>query len=134
MATLLYLRCVLGYFSHNFNLVIKSSLESGHLDHIGKSFERMRKYGLNINPLRCLLCVCACDLLGFMVHNKGIKINQNKMKAILNTESPTTKKQLKSLLGKINFFRRFTSNLSGKTKVFTPLLHLKKEEVFRWEP
>ena len=38
------------------------------------------------------------------------------------------------MLGKINFLKRFLSNLSGKTQAFWPLLRLKKEDVFRWEP
>ncbi|XP_050878515.1 uncharacterized protein LOC127082320 [Lathyrus oleraceus] len=44
---------------------------------------------------------------------------------------PSTKKGLQSLLGKINFLRRFISNLSGKTQAFSPLLRL-DEEVFEW--
>lgn len=51
--------------------------------------------------------VSAGDFFGFVVHKKGIEINQNKMKVILNTEPPTAKKQLQSLLRKINFLRRF---------------------------
>jgi hypothetical protein len=35
-------------------------------------------------------------------------------------------------LGKINFLSRFISNLSGKTKAFSPLLRLKKEDSFNW--
>ncbi|CAJ2628893.1 unnamed protein product [Trifolium pratense] len=62
----------------------------------------------------------------------GIEINQNKTKAILETKPPTNKKQLQSLLGKINFLRRFISNLSGKAQAFSPLLRLKKEDVFTW--
>lgn len=38
------------------------------------------------------------------------------------------------LLEKINFLRRFISNISGKTKVLSPLPCLKKEEGFIWEP
>ncbi|KAI5446571.1 hypothetical protein KIW84_014417 [Lathyrus oleraceus] len=67
-----------------------------------------------------------------MVHKKGIEINQNKTKAILDLKPPSTKKQLQSLLMKINFLRRFISNLSGKTRVFSPLLRLRKESDFRW--
>lgn len=87
-----------------------------------------------MNPLKCAFGVCAGDFLGFVVHKKGIKINQNKTKAIIETKAPSTKKELQSLLGKINFLRRFISNLSGKTQAFTPLLRLKKEDVFKWEP
>jgi hypothetical protein len=85
-----------------------------------------------MNPLKCAFCVHAGDFLGFVVHKKGIEINQNKTKAIMETKSPTTKKQLQSLLGKINFLRRFISNLSGKAHPFSPLLKLKKDEVFHW--
>jgi len=59
-------------------------------------------------------------------------INENKTKAILETKPPSTKKELQSFLGKINFLRRFISNLSGKTQVLSPLLLLKKEDNFHW--
>src|SRR6266487_1711157 len=115
------------------DIVIKSSSDDGHLEHLRKSFERMRKCGLKMNPLKCAFCVHAGDFLGFVVHKKGIEINQNKTKAIMETQPPVTKKQLQSLLGKINFLRRFISNLSGKSQPFSPLLRLKKDDVFKWE-
>ena len=83
-----------------------------------------------MNPLKCAFGVRAGDFLGFVVHKKGIEINQNKAKAILDLKPPLTKKQLQSLLGKINFLRRFISNLSGKTNVFSPLLKIKKDSEF----
>ncbi|CAJ2642293.1 unnamed protein product [Trifolium pratense] len=114
------------------DIIVKSSSQNDHLVYLRKSFERMRKYGLKMNPLKCAFCVHAGDFLGFVVHKKGIEINQNKTKAILETKPPTNKKQLQSLLGKINFLRRFISNLSGKAQAFSPLLRLKKEDVFTW--
>lgn len=72
------------------------------------------------------------EFLGFVVHKKDIKINQNKTKAIVDLKSPSTKKHLPSLLGKINFLRRFIFNLSGKTQSFSLLLRLKKDSEFVW--
>jgi len=115
-------------------IVVKSYAEKDHLDHLQQSFERIRKYGLKMNPLKCVFGVRAGDILGFVVHKKGIEIIQNKTKEILETKSSSTKKELQSLLGKINFLRRFISNLSGKTEAFLPLLRLKKADVFKWEP
>lgn len=83
-----------------------------------------------MNPLKCVFGVHARDFLGFVVHKKGIEINQNKTKAILNLKPPLTKKQIQSLLGNINFLRRFISNLSDKTTIFSPLLKIKKESDF----
>lgn len=93
----------------------------------------MRKYILKMNPLKCVFCVQEGYFHGFMVHKKGIKINQNKTKAIRETKPPSTNKELQSLLGKIKFLRRFISNISDKFKAFSPPLLLKKEE-FVWQP
>ncbi|CAL9020230.1 unnamed protein product, partial [Prunus brigantina] len=46
---------------------------------------------------------------------------------------PRNKKELQSLLGKINFLRRFISNSAGKIQPFSSLLRLKQEQTFKWE-
>ncbi|XP_057745163.1 uncharacterized protein LOC130963029 [Arachis stenosperma] len=86
-----------------------------------------------MNPLKCAFGVSAGNFLGFLVQKKGIEIDKNKAKAILEAPPPANKKQLQAFLGKVNYLRRFISNLSGKTKVFAPLIKLKKEEEFQWK-
>ncbi|XP_058774553.1 uncharacterized protein LOC131648840 [Vicia villosa] len=49
----------------------------------------------------------------------------------METKAPSTNKELQSLLGKINFPRRFISNLSGRIQAFSPLLCLKHGS-FEW--
>ena len=49
-----------------------------------------------------------------------------------HVEAATCEKDLKKFLGKVNFLRRFISNLSGKIDVFTPILRLKNETEFTW--
>jgi hypothetical protein len=117
---------------HIDDIVIKSNGRLTHVEHLRKAFVRMRKCGLKMNPLKCAFCVQAGYFLGFVVHKKGIEVNQSKTKAIMDIKPPSTKKELQPLLGKINFLRRFISNLSGKTKAFSPLLQLKNED-FKWQ-
>lgn len=57
------------------DIVVKSVSSKNHVDHLLQSFDRMRKHGLKMNPLKCDFCVHAGDFLGFVVHKKGIKIN-----------------------------------------------------------
>jgi hypothetical protein len=45
---------------------------------------------------------------------------------------PTTKKELQQLIGKINFIRRFISNLSGRIEPFIELIKIKTNEDFCW--
>lgn len=76
------------------DIIIKSVLKGDHLDCLRQSFERMRKHGLKMNPLKCAFCVRAGDFLDFMVHKKGIEINQNKTKAIIEVKPPSAGKEL----------------------------------------
>jgi hypothetical protein len=47
-------------------------------------------------------------------------------------KAPTCKKELQNILGKVNYLRRFISNLSGRVKVFTSILRLKNDAEFIW--
>ena len=85
-----------------------------------------------MNPNKCAFGVLAGQFLGFMVHERGIEIGQKSMKAINEAVPPTNKIELQSLLGKINFIRRFISNLSERVLPFSPSLKLKNEQEFKW--
>jgi hypothetical protein len=85
-----------------------------------------------MNPNKCAFGVSAWEFLGFLVHEGGIEVGNKSMKAIDEVVPPTNLKELQSLLGKINFVRRFISNLSQKVLPFSPLLKLKKDQKFTW--
>ncbi|XP_062003261.1 uncharacterized protein LOC133720801 [Rosa rugosa] len=73
------------------------------------------------------------DFLGFIVHQRGIEVSEDKAKAVINASPPRTKKELQRLLGKINFLRRFISNSAGKIHPFSALLKLQGQTEFVWE-
>ena len=52
--------------------------------------------------------------------------------AINKVVAPETKVELQSLIGKINFIRRYIANLSGKIQLFSSLLKLKADQKFVW--
>nr|XP_028949231.1 uncharacterized protein LOC114821334 [Malus domestica] len=87
-----------------------------------------------MNPKKCAFGVRAGNFLGFLVHQRGVEVDKNKSRAILESLPPTNKVQLQRLLGKINFLRRFIANLAGKIQPLTPLLRLKDRENFEWGP
>ena len=107
------------------DVVVKSKGYKEHLADLRETLECTRKYGLKMNPNKCAFGVSAGQLLGFMVHKRGIEIGQKSMKAIDEAVPPTNKIELQSLLGKINFIRRFISNMSERIMSFSPLLKLK---------
>jgi hypothetical protein len=69
--------------------------------------------------------VSAGKFLGFIIHEHGIEIDPDRIKSIWNVGPPTCKVEVQKFLGKINYLRRFISNLAGKNDAFTPILRLK---------
>ena len=90
----------------------------------------MRQYGLKMNPLKCAFDVLAGKFLGFIIHEKGIEIDPKRIEAMKKVEAAACKKDLQKCLGKMNYLRRFISNLSGNIDAFTPILRLKNEVEF----
>jgi hypothetical protein len=86
---------------------------------------------MNLN--KCSFGVSAGQFLGFLIHERGIEVGQTSISAIDNIKAPSNKKELQSLIGKINFIRRFISNLSERIQPFTPFLKLKVDLKFIWE-
>jgi hypothetical protein len=85
-----------------------------------------------MNPNKCTFGISARQFLGFLIHERGIEVGQKSINAIDSIKAPTNKKELQSLIGKINFIRRFISNLSERIQPFTPLLKLKADQKFVW--
>jgi len=112
--------------------VVKSKGHQEHLADLRRTLECTRKHGLKMNPNKCAFGVSAGQFLGFMVHERGIEISQKTIVAIDKVEAPKTKVELQSLIGKINFIRRFISSLSGKIQPFSSLLKLKADLEFVW--
>ena len=115
------------------DIVLKSKKTTKHVNHLRKSFERMRLHQLKLNPLNCGFGVQARNFLGFLVHQRRVEVDQNKAKATILAKAPQNKKELLKFLGQVNYLRRFISNLEGKTKVFSNLIKLKEMEDFKWE-
>ncbi|CAN6542153.1 unnamed protein product [Malus baccata var. baccata] len=116
------------------DIVVKSKIEVQHLIDLRQALTRMRIHKLKMNPKKCVFGVRAGNFLGFLVHQRGVEVDKNKFRAIMESLPPTKKMQLQRLLGKINFLRRFIANLAGKIQPLTHLLRLKDIESFEWGP
>ena len=114
------------------DIVIKSASLSHHLADLRLALEMMHQYELKKNSLKCVFGVSAEKFLGFIIHEKGIDIDPKRIEAMKKVEAPACNKDLQKFLGKVNYLRRFISNLSGKIDAFTPILQLKDEAELTW--
>lgn len=64
------------------DMITKTHTEENHMQTLRKLFEILRKYQLKLNIVKCTFEVKCGKLLGFVVSDRGIKVDPNKVKAI----------------------------------------------------
>jgi hypothetical protein len=114
------------------DVVVKSVGFKEHMTNLKLSLERMERYGLWMNPLKCAFGVTSGRFLGFIVHEHDIQIDPKKIESIGEIGELVCKKDVQKLLGKINYLCHFISNLAGRVEYLLPLVQLKHEEEFTW--
>jgi hypothetical protein len=91
----------------------RAMTEEEHIDHLLKLFQRLRKYQLRLNPNKCTFGVKSGKLLGFIVSQRGIEVDPDKVKAIQEMPAPRTEKQVRGFLGRLNYISRFISQMTA---------------------
>ena len=81
------------------DMIVKSKDRGSHAINLRKFFERIKEYRLRLNSQKCTFGVTAGKLLGFLVSNRGIKIDPSKVKAILEMPPPKSEKEIRGFLG-----------------------------------
>ena len=80
------------------DMIAKSKTKEEHLVNLRKLFKRLRKYRLRLNPTKCTFGVKSRKLLDFIVSKKGIEVDPDKVKAILEMPKPYIEKQVRGFL------------------------------------
>jgi hypothetical protein len=87
-----------------------------------------------MNPCKCAFGVSARTFLGFIIHENGIEVDPNRIRATRNVGAPTCKLGMQKFLDKVNYTFICILRLKNGTKVdaFTPILRLKNNLDFTW--
>ena len=109
-------------------MLVKSIREDDHLNNLQETFDTLRSYNMKLNPSKCAFEVTAGKFLGFMVSQRGIEVNLEKIQAIPELAPPKTAKEVQSLNGKIAALNKFVSKATDKCLPF--FCTLKKS--FEW--
>ena len=93
------------------DITVFSKSYNEHLNHLRRVFIKCRKFGISLNPKKTLFGLEEGKLLGQIISKYGIRIDLARIEVILTIAHPRNIKELQSFLGKINFLRKFISNL-----------------------
>ena len=66
--------------------MVKNLHEVDHLDDLRKTFDTLRSFKMKLNPNKCAFGMMAGKFLGFMVSQRGIEVNLEKVRAIMELE------------------------------------------------
>ncbi|KAG7599432.1 Reverse transcriptase domain [Arabidopsis suecica] len=111
-------------------LVYSKNLED-HVMHLRLVLDLLRKEKLYANFKKCTFCTDNLVFLGFVVSADGIKVDEEKVKAIREWPSPKNVSEVRSFHGLAGFYRRFVKDFST---IAAPLTEVIKKDVgFKWE-
>ncbi|XP_057443790.1 uncharacterized protein LOC130735939 [Lotus japonicus] len=112
------------------DMIVKSAKSSDHGDDLKEAFAQLRKYRMKLNPEKCSFGIQGGKFLGFMITSRGIEVNPDKGKAILEMKSPTNVKEVQRLTGRMTALARFLPMACDKAAPFFTCL--KKNSKFQW--
>ena len=110
------------------DMLVKSRREDKQLDDLKETFDTLYSYNMKLNPSKNAFGVTVGKFIGFMVSQRGIKVNPNKIWAIMEMAPPRNIKEMQSLNGKVAELNRFVSRATDKCLSF---FHMLKKS-FEW--
>ena len=111
------------------DMLVKLVKAELHIAHLAESFHVMKNYNMKLNPTKCVFGVSTGKFLGFMVNSRGIKVNPNKIKVVLDMHPPLNTKEIQRLIGRIADLSCFVSRSSDKCRPFFQVL----KKSFHWD-
>ncbi|KAL0177380.1 hypothetical protein M9458_026274, partial [Cirrhinus mrigala] len=110
-------------------LIFSSSLQE-HVQHVRRVLQRLLENGLFVKAEKCDFHAQSVPFLGYIVSAEGMRMDPEKIKAVVDWPSPDSRKPLQRFLGFANFYRRFIRNYS---QLAAPLTALTSPRMaFRW--
>ena len=99
-----------------------------HMEKLDLVFQRLQQAGLKVNANKSFFARTELEYLGYWISREGIQPLKEKVQAILKIAEPKTRKELRSFLGVVNYYRDMwikrshalapLSSLTSKTKPF----------------
>ena len=104
--------------------MVKTEKRGTLLQDLKETFANLREYKVKLNPEKCVFGVPARKLLGFLVSERGIEANPEKIKAIERMRKPARLRDIHKFTGCLALVSRFLSRLGERA---LPLYQLMKK-------
>jgi len=103
-----------------------------HLQHIRSFLVQMRKHNVTLNLKKCEFGKPEIKFIGHVVGSGHKRMDPEKVKVMLDMPEPTTKTQLRRLLGLLNYYRQFIQDFAKIAQPLTDVTGKNKPESLLW--
>ncbi|XP_021722675.1 uncharacterized protein LOC110690154 [Chenopodium quinoa] len=110
--------------------IVKSKIKKDHIEDLKETFATLRQYQMKLNLEKCVFGVRSGKFLGFMVSERGIDANPDKINALLEMKQPKSIRDIQRLTGRMAALTRFISKSADKALPFFVVLRQNKS--FEW--
>lgn len=102
-------------------LIHSKDLET-HLQTLEEVFKIFDQHKLQMHPRKCHFLRTSIRFLGHVVSEEGLAVCPDKVEAMQAVPEPTNLRQLRSVLGLFNYYRKFIPNFAARTRHMTDML------------
>ncbi|KAG7307441.1 hypothetical protein JYU34_007633 [Plutella xylostella] len=122
-------------FAYLDDFIIISKTFEEHVSLLQRVLDKLRSANLTVNLDKCQFFRSKLRYLGYIVDAQGLRTDPEKVEAILNYPTPTTRKEVKRFLGTASWYRRFIPHFSTVAGPLNSLTSTKKNSPpFQWTP
>ena len=95
------------------DVIVFSKTFEEHIDHLDKVLTRLEQVGLKAKLAKCSFCKKEVKYLGHIVSDEGVKVDPEKTDTVLQAPAPSNKRELRSFLGLLNYYRKFIEDYAA---------------------
>ena len=103
-----------------------------HIDHLRQVLDALSKHGLTIKSDKCEFGKTRLEYLGHLIGEGQVAVPRHRATAMEEFRKPETKKQLRSFLGAMSYYRRFIKNFANYSGILSPAIAKSAPSVVNW--
>ena len=112
------------------NIIVETEIEEGYNEIVVEIIKRLEENNLYIKPEKYKWKVREVEFLGVVIRPVGIKMEEEKVKGVLDWPTPKCVKDVQKFLGLVNYYHRF---IEGFASIARPLHDMiKKDQKWDW--